>query len=319
MSIFVRTAVTAPAAACKLSLPLIPALVAAVAFALGAAAAIAVPAPLSAEEPGKREPVNWEIGNGEPGNGAPERREIGRSVEGRPIEAVRFGPAPGEEAEATLLLYGGIHGGYEWNTVALTGRIISHFESDGTALPDGIRLYIIPVVNPDGLHAVTGGRPLSEVNFSSLPIEKGRLNANGVDLNRNWDNRWEPVAYWRSQEVDAGDRPFSEPETRVLRDFVLNTRPDLVISYHSAANGIYYAGKRQQWEPALRYARRYSAASGYPIPERSLVGYRITGASTGFFYSKGIPAMVIELSGRSGPEFEKNLAGVKAVLGMMEE
>jgi hypothetical protein len=247
------------------------------------------------------------------------RWEIGRSVEGRPIEAFRFGPAPGEKAEVTLLLYGGIHGGYEWNTVVLTRRLISHFSSGGNTPPEGIRLYIIPVVNPDGLHAVTGGRPMREVDFSTRPIEQGRLNANGVDLNRNWDNRWEPVAYWRSREVDAGDRPFSEPETRALRDFVLETEPDLIISYHSAANGIYYAGKRERWEPALRYARRYSVASGYPIPERSLVGYRITGASTGFFYSKGIPAMVIELAGRSGPEFEENLAGVRAVLSMMVE
>ena len=313
MSILVRTTGTAPAAVVAFAV---------VAFALWTVAAIAAPAPLSAEEPGnmtpgkpapgKREPVNVE-----PGKREPERREIGRSVEGRPIEAFRFGPAPGEEAEATLLLYGGIHGGYEWNTVVLTRRLISHFSSGDNGPPEGIRLYIIPVVNPDGLYAVTGGRPMDGVDFSSRPIEQGRLNANGVDLNRNWDNRWEPVADWRSREVDAGDRPFSEPETRALRDFVLETGPDLIISYHSAANGIYYAGKREQWEPALRYARRYSTASGYPIPESSLVGYRITGASTGFFYGKGIPAMVIELAGRSGPEFEENLAGVRAVLELL--
>ncbi len=248
---------------------------------------------------------------------AEEGEVIGRSVEGRPIEAYRFG-----RGGPLLLIYGGIHGAYEWNTVDLARRLLRYFSEDPDALPPAVRLIIIPVVNPDGLARISGGRPFEEVDFNSIPIQRrqeGRLNANGVDLNRNWDNNWEPVSYWRSQEVDAGSAPFSEPETRALRDFVRRIEPDLIISYHSAANGIYYAGKREGWKPAKRFAEGYSKASGYPIPESSLVGYRITGASTGYFRSLGIPAMVVELAGRRGPEFEKNLRGIEEVLKLLAE
>ncbi|MFO7850369.1 MAG: M14 family metallopeptidase [Spirochaetia bacterium] len=264
-------------------------------------------------------------GTGERGGfdaAAPKGRAIGQSVEGRPLRVYRFGPmsGPGARGKGTsLVIYGGIHGGYEWNTVALTRRLIEHFSENPELLPEDIEVCIIPVVNPDGLHRVTGGRPLDEVDFSSVSTDEGRVNANGVDLNRNWEGNWEPTAYWRGREVGAGEAPFSEPETRALKDFILKKGPSLVISYHSAANGIHYAGKRDGWEPALRFARVYSEASGYPVPEGSLVGYKITGASTGYFYSKNIPALVVELVGRDTPEFERNLAGLKAVFDALRE
>ncbi len=253
----------------------------------------------------------------------PKIETIGHSVEGRPIEAYMFTAGEDGEQETTLLIYGGIHGGYEWNTVVLSRELIEYFssrsDSGKSKIPGGLRLYIIPVLNPDGLHRITGGAALEKFDFSSAPIEEGRLNARAVDLNRNWDNNWEPKAYWRSREVSAGERPFSEPETRTLRDFVKRIKPGFIISYHSAANGIYYAGKRDRWKPARRLAQLYSSASGYPIPESSLVGYRITGASTGYFRSLGIPAMVVELEGRGGPEFKKNRAGVLAVIDEIVE
>lgn len=252
------------------------------------------------------------------GQVVPKTRIMGRSVKGRAIEAYLF-ERPREDESVSVVIYGGIHGGYEWNTVLLVKRLIDHFRVHPEDIPEGCRIYLIPVVNPDGLHRITGGTPVGEHDFSSAFLEDGRFNANGVDLNRNWDNRWKPDAYWRSRSVNAGEKPFSEPETRALRDFVSEVEPELVISYHSAANGIYYAGKHYSWEPARRFAEAYSEASGYPIPRGSLVGYRITGASTGYFYSKRIPAMVVELAGREGPEFEKNLRGLKAVLPLCAE
>ena len=241
---------------------------------------------------------------------------IGRSVEGRAIEVYRFGT--GEKA---VVLYGGIHGGYEWNTVALTRQLIEYFSGAGGAgeaggaIPEGISLYIIPVLNPDGLAEVTDGKELDKFDPTAVDTTKGRFNARGVDLNRNWDARWEPVSEWRNMEVDAGSHPFSEPETRALRDFVLPLKPEVIVSYHSQANGLYYSGKRDRWEPARSLAQVYSEASDYPIPQgRGLVSYRITGASGGYFYHKGIPEITVELARRTDSEFSRNVEGVLALL-----
>src|SRR6056297_3007703 len=82
-----------------------------------------------------------------------EETVIGRSVEGRPIEVYRFG-----SGENSIVLYGGIHGGYEWNTVALARQLIEYFSGAGKAseagpaggaegaIPEGVSLYIIPVL-----------------------------------------------------------------------------------------------------------------------------------------------------------------------------
>ena len=241
---------------------------------------------------------------------------IGRTVEGREIAAVRFG-----SGSESVVLYGGIHGGYEWNTVALTEQLIEFFTANPKEVPEGVRVYIIPCVNIDGLARVTeqgvlqDTKPLESSDLLAGDRSRARFNARGVDLNRNWDANWQPTSQWRNQEVNAGSRPFSEPETRALRDFVLRLRPQVVVSYHSQADGIYYSGKRDRWEPARKLAELYSAASGYPIPQgRGLVGYRITGASGGYFYRQGIPEITIELAGRSSPEFDRNLAGVRALL-----
>lgn len=245
-----------------------------------------------------------------------ESEVIGRTVEGREIKAVRFGAG-----SKSVVLYGGIHGGYEWNTVALTGQLIEFFETNPKEVPEGVRVYIIPCLNLDGLALVTegdalqDGEPLEAADILEGDRSRGRFNARGVDLNRNWDANWQPTSEWRNQEVDAGRRPFSEPETRALRDLVVRIKPKVVVSYHSQADGIYYSGKRDRWEPARRLAQLYSAASGYPIPQgRGLVGYRITGASGGYFYRLRIPEITVELEGRSGPEFDRNLAGVRALL-----
>ncbi len=253
--------------------------------------------------------------------GAAESQVIGQTVEGRPIEAVRFGDGP-----RSVVLYGGIHGGYEWNTVALTERLIEYFEANPEEVPAALRLYIIPCLNVDGLAliakagALQDGRPLEASDVHGGDRSQGRFNARGVDLNRNWDANWAPTSEWRNMEVDAGRRPFSEPETQALRDFVIRMQPAVIVSYHSQANGIYYSGKRDRWEPARRLAQLYSEASGYPIPQSGgLVSYRITGASGGYFYRLGIPEITVELEGRRGPEFERNLAGVRALLQAVTE
>lgn len=246
-------------------------------------------------------------------SGLSEKRSIiGYSVEGRPIEMVSLG-----SGSKDVLLVGGIHGGYEWNTVLLVGRLIEYYRNEPHRVPDGIRLHFVVNMNPDGLHSVTGGVSLEEFDPSAVDTRSGRFNANSVDLNRNWEYEWEPTSYWGTTEVKAGTAPFSEPETRAVRDLALRMRPAGVLFFHSAADGIYHGGRRDGFEPSRRLAEAYAEGSGYRLPEpgkKGLVTYRITGSATNYLYTQGIPAIVVELSTHQRTELERNIRGMRTML-----
>ena len=91
---------------------------------------------------------------------------IGYTVAGRPLTMYRYGGGPSRR-----LIVAGIHGGYEWNTIALAHQLMSHLLVHPEIIPPQITLYLLPALNPDG-----------EARSSSY---EGRANENGVDLNRN--------------------------------------------------------------------------------------------------------------------------------------
>lgn len=234
---------------------------------------------------------------------------IGRSREGRPIESYRFGTGPQE-----IIFVGGIHGGYEWNTIVLAYEAIDYFTANPTAVPTSISLYIIPSANPDGQHRVTNqeGRFSAEdvVTNNTFP---GRFNAAGVDLNRNWACFWSEEAYWRDQRINPGTGPFSEPETQALRDYFLEILPLAVVFWHSAANGTFAAACPELFEPSLVLAELYGIDAGYPVYE-AFTAYEISGDAGDWLSTIGIPSITVELTDRINTEWEKNLRGMQAVL-----
>ncbi|NBD73474.1 hypothetical protein GVX82_00320 [Patescibacteria group bacterium] len=237
---------------------------------------------------------------------------IGSSVEGRPIEAYTFG-----EADTHLLLVGGIHGGYEWNSTLLAWEMIDHFSSEPRARPEGVAITIVPNLNPDGLFAGTGleGRfSIGETPASRAETIPGRFNANGVDLNRNFACKWEPQSSWRGEVVSAGTEPFSEPEAAALRDLVASTTPDAVVFWHSKANNVYASECHDGPLPrTLAIMNAYADAADYgAVPVFD--AYPITGDAEGWLASIGIPAITVELETHDSIEWERNLAGVEALL-----
>lgn len=237
---------------------------------------------------------------------------IGTSVEGRPIEAYTYGTG-----DTHLLFVGGIHGGYEWNSVLLAYEFIDQLERNALTLPSNITLTIIPSANPDGVFAVIakeGRFTLADVPAYRGPLGTGRFNANGVDLNRNFDCKWKPESTWRGNVVSAGTSAFSEPEARAIRDFVTTHSPAAVIFWHSQSNAVYAS----ECENGILAGTRtlmstYATAAGYPAVD-VFDAYEITGDAEGWLASIGIPAITVELSTHETLEWEKNLAGVKAVL-----
>ncbi len=237
---------------------------------------------------------------------------IGLSTGGHPIEAYRFGSGP-----VAVVLIGGIHSGYEWNTVLLAYEMIDYFTEHPGEVPGSISLYIIPAANPDGLVLVTGhtGRfDPAELAENTFP---GRLNDNEVDINRNWDCHWEPVGYVFEIEIDAGTAPFSEKETRALRDFILERDMDTVVFWHSQMGAAFPGGCDAPHEPSQAIARQYAEASGYDYQD-SFGEYPVSGDAADWLAAQGITAIEVELISHEEVEFEQNLGGVLAVLAALD-
>jgi LysM repeat protein len=235
---------------------------------------------------------------------------LGYSTLGWPIEYYQFG-----RGRFRIVFVGGIHGGYEWNTALLAYQAIDFFAAHPEQVPDSVTLTVVPVANPDGLVAVVGhpGRfTPDEVGPDTLP---GRFNGNGVDLNRNWACDWSATAYWRDQEISGGAAPFSEVEVRILRDFLGIISADAVVFWHSAMPGVFAGGCDGPFPEAEALATLYAQAAGYPSFE-SFDEYPVTGDATDWLSLRGVPAITVELSSHSDTDWDQNLAGMRAVLGL---
>ncbi len=236
---------------------------------------------------------------------------LGTSVEGRPIEAYTFG-----RGTKQLLFVGGIHGGYEWNSVLLAYEFIEYFKTNPNVIPETLTVTIIPSANPDGLYTVLGkeGRfAFSDVPATTRAVGTGRFNAHDVDLNRNFDCKWKSESKWRGNTVSAGTKAFSEPEAVAIRDFVLNHSPVGVVFWHSQANAV-YASECEAGILPITHAIMdvYAKAAGYPAVS-AFDAYEITGDAEGWLASINIPAITVELKTHETIEWEKNLLGVKAL------
>ena len=224
---------------------------------------------------------------------------IGFSVAGRPIEAYTFGTG-----ERQYLIVAGIHGGYEWNTIALANELIEYIIDNPDVITDEATLYIIRNMNPDG-----------EARAHDVD---GRVNYNGVDLNRNfpsenWTADWDRDGCWIYRPTTGGDYGGSEPETRTVMNFIASHTIEAMISYHSAALGVFPGG--DPWEPASkRLATALAKATRYPYPPID-TGCEYTGTLADWAVENGVGAAVdMELRDHRNTDFEQNLKALDVLL-----
>ena len=249
-----------------------------------------------------------------------EEAVIGASVEGRAIRATTIRPLTESDTETRhLLLVGGIHGGYEWNSALLAYEMIDYYTKNQALLPSNVTITIIPDLNPDATFAVTGkeGRFITaDVAEPGTRVGEARFNTNGVDLNRNFDCKWQPESTWRGRTVSAGTAPFSEPEAQAVRDWVLANNPDAAVFWHSQANNVYASECEAGVLPAtLTLMSTYARAADYgEVPVFD--AYPVTGDAEGWLASIGIPAVTVELESFRTSEFDRNLAGTQAIIDL---
>jgi len=98
--------------------------------------------------------------------------------------------------------------------------------------------YLQGVLDDTEFRVVLNGNP-----HSRRKVEGGdfclRVNENGVDLNRNWDEKWEQSPELSPQDTDPGPKPFSEPETQIFREDVTAYMPTSFVTIHSGTYGMY--------------------------------------------------------------------------------
>jgi protein MpaA len=197
-----------------------------------------------------------------------------RSVLGRPIWS-RDIPATG--VPLRVLVLGGIHGD-EMSSSSLVFHWIAMAQTPPSDTPVPISWRFIPTLNPDGMFA----KPAR------------RVNARGVDLNRNFPTpNWARDArhYWeertrRDPRRWPGTQPLSEPESRFLLEQMDSFKPNLIVSVHAPYGVLDFDGPSV---PPSRLGRLYLDQVG--IFPGSLGNY-------GGIH-KGVPVVTIELPSAS--------------------
>lgn len=125
------------------------------------------------------------------------------------------------EPQARILMLGGIHGD-EYSSITIMFKWMAILDKYHSGL---FHWKIAPLVNPDGL----------------LRKKSQRMNANGVDLNRNFPSHDRPgdnLEYWQTRAYSdprryPGPEPMSEAETRWIMHIIQEFKPDAIISVHA--------------------------------------------------------------------------------------
>lgn len=198
------------------------------------------------------------------------RKILAHSVQNRPIEGVFFAPEATKHLDTMFI---GVFHGDEGISGELLERLIALWCAgqfvetpiDFSQTP----VLIVPVLNPDGLAVTT------------------RVNANGVDLNRNY-----PTPEWAEMNQDtpyySGVSAGSEPETQLVIDLIQTYVPRKIVTVHSPYKVLNFDG------PARALADAMTLKSGYPVVED--IGYPTPG-SFGTYAGKirQIPVVTLEL------------------------
>ncbi len=229
-----------------------------------------------------------------------ETGSIGRSVMGRELYYIRLGTGPREVS------YNASHHANESITTPVLMKFAENYAkayaAQGSIQGYDIRelynltsIYLVPLVNPDGVDLVAywpnyddpAFANAARLNRTGLPLPSvWKANIRGVDLNLNYPADWEKE---KEEELEqgitgpaprdyGGEAPLSEPESRAMADFTRAHNFRIVIAYHTQGEVIYWQFKDYAPPVALTIANQFAAITGYAVeagtPEAAYAGYK---------------------------------------------
>ena len=221
---------------------------------------------------------------------------------GRKIRTLVIGNGPRK------VIYSAAHHANEWITTPVLLKFAEEFaeaiENDGEIfgirakeLSEIVTIYMVPMVNPDGVDLVTGAIKPGEGQYEiarhmasyypAIPFPEGwKANLLGVDLNLQY-----PAGWLRAREIKfsqgytrpgprdyVGRAPLSQNESRALAGYTEYIDPDLILAYHAQGKEIYWQFDDIEVPGARELGERLAQVSGYTLTEpeeqSSFAGYK---------------------------------------------
>ncbi len=274
------------------------------------------------------------------------QRTIATTANSRRVVVLKIGNG------AKSVLYNASHHANEWITTPVLLKFLEDyaeaisqrgtiFGMDANVLFGRTQLYLVPMVNPDGVDLVTGAieegshqyRDAQSIaaQFPAIAFPDGwKANLKGVDLNLNYPAEWEQakenkyaLGFNRPAPRDfVGNAPLDQSESAAMVELTQQVDPRLTLSYHSQGEVIYWKFLDLEPPEARGIGQSFARVSGYELEDTPYAS-GFAGYKDWFILKYNRPGYTIEVGSGTNPLplsqfaeiYERNL-GILA-LGLM--